>query len=430
MTHGTAGEFPAEAMARRKMTTGEMITLSLLWFPMNMFWTAMLTYILPTRVQDLAGETAEGQYLFYISLVGSVASVGVQLLVAPLSDACTAPWGRRRHFIFWGILLNAIVSVGFVLTGHFWALLLYYFAIQLAQNTASAPYQALLPDNIHPAQEGIASTYMGGALLLGQLGGAFLLLFGRKPLGITGMMYVLVALLSFAALIVVWRVPDRPARSEEAQSVGKSLASVFDLRLGQYPDFVRVMGSRFFINLCYNSVTSYLLFYLQKAMGLGKDGGATFLNYLLLTATLAGLIGTVGAAYGLRRLTLKQMVYISCAMLGTAALVFSLTSNTALVLAMGFLFGAGWGVFQAVDWALAVKLLPPGGTARYMAVWHLCLELPRVLALIFGGLWDTVNQHFGNGYGWRAAFLITVLYIGFGAMIIRGIKETPTQGTV
>jgi MFS family permease len=442
MTHGTAGDFPAEAMARRKMTTGEMITLSLLWFPMNMFWTAMLTYILPKRVEQLVGGEVKGEYLGYISIAGAVASTLIQLAIAPVSDACASKWGRRRPFIFWGMILNLLAGFGFALTGQFPVLLLCYFGIQIAQNAASAPYQALLPDNIHPSQQGISSAYMGGALLVGQLCGALILIAGGK-LGIPGMLYIMLALMLLAALIVVWRVPDRPATPKEQKPLSESLSSAFHLNLREYPDFARLMGSRFFINLCYNTITAYLLYYIQDTLGLGENqpfmlfgtpsplnGSGGFLNLLLLTATLAGLVGTVGAGYGLKKFTMKQMVYISCGMLAVAALVFSTTSGPSAALIMGFLFGAGWGVFQAVDWALAVNLLPPGGAARYMAIWHLCLILPQVIAPMFGKLWDSINKAQGNGYGWRMAFLVTVVYLFIGVFIIRKVCERPTYSDI
>jgi MFS family permease len=327
---------------------------------------------------------------------------------------------------------NAIIPV----------LLLCYFGIQIAQNAASAPYQALLPDNIHPSQQGISSAYMGGALLVGQLCGALILIAGGK-LGIPGMLYIMLALMLLAALIVVWRVPDRPATPKEQKPLSESLSSAFHLNLREYPDFARLMGSRFFINLCYNTITAYLLYYIQDTLGLGENqpfmlfgtpsplnGSGGFLNLLLLTATLAGLVGTVGAGYGLKKFTMKQMVYISCGMLAVAALVFSTTSGPSAALIMGFLFGAGWGVFQAVDWALAVNLLPPGGAARYMAIWHLCLILPQVIAPMFGKLWDSINKAQGNGYGWRMAFLVTVVYLFIGVFIIRKVCERPTYSDI
>ena len=428
MAHGMADtdkSAQAEALTRKIMTPGELLSLSLLWFPMNMFWTAMLTYILPERVRELVGDAVKGEYLGYIAIVGAVASAAIQLLVAPLSDSLASRWGRRKPFILAGIIVNAIASVGFALTGNFWILLLCYFGIQLAQNTASAPYQALVPDNIHPSQQGIASAYLGAALLIGQLLGALILL-ARHQLGIPGMLYLIVGLMLIAAIVTVARVPDRPARPEEQQPVSASLLSIFQMDLRSYPDFLRLMGSRFFINLCYNTITTYLLYYLQDTLALGKEGGGNYLNILLLIATVAGLIGTVAAGYGLKRFSMKQMVYISCAMLAVSALIFSLTRSTTMALAMGFLFGAGWGVFQAVDWALAVNLLPPGGAARYMAIWHLCLILPQVIAPLFGKFWDTLNNARGHGFGWSMAFLVTVVYILLGVTILRGIRERPT----
>lgn len=401
-----------------------LIALSCLWLPINMFWTVMLQYALPHRVQELVGDGKKGEYLGYISLIGAVATTIIQLVVAPLSDACASRFGRRHPFILFGIAFNVLATVVFAMAGNFALLMASFFGIQLFLNVANGPYQALLPDTVAESRQGIASAYMGGALLLGQLFGALSLL--AYSLGFISLFGVLVLVLVLLAIgtAVTWKlVPDAPAPKAEQLPIGKALGTLLDLRVRENPDFFGLLYSRFFVNLSYATVTSFLLYYLQDTIQLGEKGAASFQPILILDATIAGLVGTVIAGKSLSKFTKKQVVYGASAVIGFAALIFAFTGSKEMVLVLGFLFGAGWGAFQAVDWALAVNLLPPGGAARYMAVWHVCMTVPQIIAPLFGRVADALNHSMGPGIGWRAAMLSTVVYLAIGTGLLTRVKE-------
>ena len=142
-----------------------------------------------------------------------------------------------------------------------------------------------------------------------------------------------------------------------------------------------------------------------------------------LDVTVAGLIGTLIAGYFADRMPKKRIVYISCTILALAAASIAFIHTMTAVLILAFIFGVGWGAFSAVDWALAVNLLPKGGTARYMAVWHMCLTVPQIIAPAFGPIGDHLNAAYGHGFGWRAAMMSTVLYLVIGTVLLNRIKE-------
>ncbi|MGC4047494.1 MAG: MFS transporter [Armatimonas sp.] len=235
-----------------------LVALSCLWLPINLFWTVMLQYALPSRVQALVGESAKGEYLGYISLIGAVATTVIQLVVAPLSDACASRWGRRHPFIFWGILLNVIATLAFAQAQNFPLLMVSFFGIQLFLNIANGPYQALLPDTISEERQGIASTYMGMALLLGQLFGALGLL--GYSLKFYSLNALLIGILVFMLGATVWTirgVPDSPAPMEERLPLSRALAPLLDLKIKENPDFFQLLYSRFFVNLSYSTVVAF-----------------------------------------------------------------------------------------------------------------------------------------------------------------------------
>lgn len=405
-----------------------LLALSLFWLPVNMFWTAMLTTLSPLRVEQLVGDAQKGTYLGIISAIGAVATTLIQLVVAPFSDACASRFGRRHPFVFWGVALNTVALFAWATAGNFALLAVSFFAIQIFLNIATGPYQALLPDNVPAERHGLASAYMGVALLIGQLAGALSLLL-VKPFGIQGVLLLIGPLLLIGMLLTVWLVPDAPAPLEERIPIGQALATLTRLGVRENHDFFGLLYSRFFINLSYSTVTAFLLYYLQDAIG-PKEAAAGYNMRILLIATVAGLVGTLAVGRFADTVSKIKIINIACAVLGLATLVFGFTNGFLWVQILAFVFGAGWGAFAAVDWALACNLLPKGGAARYMAVWHVCMTVPQIVAPAFGFVADPLNRLYGHGFGWRAAMLSTVVYLGIGVALLRRIKEHPPVDSV
>jgi MFS family permease len=98
------------------------------------------------------------------------------------------------------------------------------------------------------------------------------------------------------------------------------------------------------------------------------------------------------------------------------------------VFLLAAVFGCGLGAFAAVDWALAVNLLPRGNTAaKFMAIWHTCMTVPQILSPVFGPVGDALNARYGHGFGWRAAMLSSVIYLVIGTALLHRIRERPVD---
>src|ERR1043165_1415074 len=80
------------------------------------------------------------------------------------------------------------------------------------------------------------------------------------------------------------------------------------------------------------------------------------------------------------------MVYISSALQAIVPIVFIFYSPFPLVVALGLVFGLGYGAYQAVDWALASDVLPSQDDyAKDMGVWHVAFTFPQVIATPIAG---------------------------------------------
>lgn len=422
----------------------EYLAISLYWLPISLFWGAMLGQLLPERVLEFSGPASKGSYLATISALGAFASTVVQLVIGAMSDACGARWGKRRPFIFWGTVMAVPALFLFVQAQSFLLLMVAFLLIQFWLNVANGPYQAFIPDHIPPDAHGRAATFMGIAQLLGQAGGPLLagivlsLSKGEHPLfSHEAALLLIVALVAVLLLlcmaVTLLAVPDEPAEASQQRSAREVIRASFRLspdwrrELGRemraYPDFYWLLASRTFVNLAFYTVQGFLPFFVQDALHFGEAYNQPLMMIQIL-ATVGSLFGTLPAGLLADRMSKKTLVQLSCALVagGSACIAFLNGIGAAQLLAL--VFGLGWGAFAAVDWALACNLLPGGGAARYMAIWHVCMTVPQVIApLLFGRAGDAINTALGPGMGWRAAMLTAVVYVIIGAVLIRKVGE-------
>lgn len=88
--------------------------------------------------------------------------------------------------------------------------------------------------------------------------------------------------------------------------------------------------------------------------------------------------------------------------------------------------GTGFGAFQSVDFALVMDVLPEEkDKAKDIAVWHLALILPQVLATPVGGvvldIFERVDCEIGLGY--ILVFVMTSVYFLLSGLFVFKIRR-------
>lgn len=427
-------ETPSESEFR-VLTIKDYLAISAFWAGVSLHWAAFLTIVMQVRVDQLAPPDMRGTYLGILFAVGALISTVIELVVGPLSDRSQSRWGRRKPFILYGTLLSLPFILMFMATGNFLALVLCFVLIQLFLNWANGPYQAVIPDQVHPNKHGLASAYMGMMTLLGQAIGLAVaglaltdppMIFADKTMD-QRLQIVGVILCLSLALTMAWTVlgmRDKPWKPEHPEQTRVTLAHMFDIRLKGQTNFRNVILSRFFFNLGFTTVTTYILFYLADSIGLGERAPLQAFIVMEL-AILSGVIGNWAAGVLSDRKSKKTVMFVCCAVLGVGTLAFLFTKSLTAVYALGIVFGMAWGAFTAVDWALASNLVPRSEAGRYMAIWHIAMTIPQVIApLLAGPIADALNRQ-EMGLGWRMVFALVPVYLLIGAYFLRLVKERP-----
>jgi len=338
--------------------------------------------------------------------------------------------GKRRPYMILGSLLSVPALMWMASlqgTKSILLLMLGFCMIQFWVNIAISPYQALMPDLVPKERQGTASAYLGLSTLTGTLGGALVC---GPVIGLRGGLWIIMAanslLLVGMTAYTVLRVPEHSAAGNPAPSLSLARTVIESFRVSprQYPDFFRLIASRFVYNTGFYTVTEFLNYYIQDTLQMGESLADSLTAILIGVAVFSGIFGNWPAGILSDRMSKKHVIYASCGLTGIAALVFLLTSSWPVALGASVVFGMGWGAFCAVDWAFATNLLPGRDEAKYMGVWHVAFTVPQVVAPLIGGL---IASHFrhtvGADFAYRVVFFTVIVYLAVGTVIIRPIRE-------
>jgi MFS family permease len=159
-----------------------------------------------------------------------------------------------------------------------------------------------------------------------------------------------------------------------------------------------------------------------------KEDAAKFTdNWLLVVVMTALPFGFFGGQISDRLGRRKIFVYLAGAAQSFVALVFIAfyPKSIPLVYALGVAYGIGYGLYFAVDWALACDTLPDKTkSAKDMGLFHIALTLPQAILPLFGGaLIDYLNKHMAANSGYRVVFSSAVVFLFVGTVLVSRIKS-------
>ncbi len=399
-------------------------------------------------VLQFVGQANEGTAASLLKSIGTVVPIVWQPIVGAISDRTATRWGRRRPFIVAGTLGDLVFLTAIALTGSYWWLVVFYFMLQFASNTAQAPYQGLLPDVVPQTQRGEASGYYGVANLVGiasgTVGAGLLLAHCGRGAAIFSCAVVLLTTM-FATVVLV---PDHVARVEQHfRSARELLGKTFGVPLRNRP-FVWLMVSRLLIFMGFGGLQNFAYFYFDNVF-FHHDTKATAIAASTLLGIAIGVAALVTwpASRISDRTGRRPLIFGAglCGAVGSLVLVFShyqwLPNSIVAPLAAflrvpdlaaqatltGLLIGVGLGVFFSVDWAFVQDIIPPHEGGLYMGFSNIATAGAGVAAVAFGGpLLDLFNrgpQILGLPGGFPVVFGVFVVWFVIGSLSILKVPE-------
>ena len=438
----------AAVKSARNLNHLDFVVLSLYWVAIGYLWTSLGGLILPDLVLQLVGKEHEGLALGVLEGVGSLMAVVWQPVAGALSDRTRTRFGRRHPFIVGGTIGDVLFLVGLALSGSFGLVLIFYFLLQTASNTAQGPYQGLMPDVAPVAQRGTASGYFGVAnvvgLLAGTVGAGVILSHAGRMAAILS----ICGLLVLTMLPTVLLIPDRAEPTAgQFKSVRQAIVTTFARPL-RYPKFLWLMSSRLLILMGLVGVQSFVFFYFSNVFFHNDRNNTITASYTLqgLVIVAAFLIswpaarasdrfgrrpfilvgGLLGAA-GVLMLVFSHFQLLPSQLVEPLARTLKVPPLAAQATLVGVLIGIGYGLFFSVDWAFIQDVIPANEAGLFMGFSNIATAGSGIIARFIGGfLLDPFNHGpkvLGLPGGFPVIFSVFSASLLVGALLILKVPE-------
>lgn len=402
------------------------IALSAFWFGSFFLWQPFTFVIIQDQIDAMVpNRDQQGTAIGLAVSVGGLFAMAIPPLVGAISDRLSTPFGRRRPVMIGASILTLPGFIILASAQNYPELVIGYGWVQFFFNAAGAAFAGIIPDVVPAQQFGRASGFLATMVQLGSGAGLFSysLLHGAHN---DRWIY-----LAFAVVIVITLVPTSLAAAGEGSSplpprerrpFSAIALEFFRPLLGG--DFMWVVLTRFFISAGIVAVATYLLNFFRDVVQVADPAGFLTL-WFLVVLVVAVPFGLAGGFFSDRMHRRKVFVYASGGFQAFVALVFIVFYPTSqfLVYAVGATYGIGYGLFYAVDWALACDTLPDKkSSAKDMGLFHIALTLPQFVIPFFAGrALDYFNNASANS-GYRVVFSSAVVLIALGTFFVSRIR--------
>ena len=420
MVQKTAGAAPsAETYPTRHVGFRQQLLLAAYWFSLSFEGGALLGVAVPAQLLGLTSNAEKAWVLGVLGSTTSLAGAVAQPVAGMLSDRSTFRWGRRRGYLVGGAIVNVMGLGVMIRSASLPALFVGLLLAMLGSSVSATAYQAYLPDHVPPEQYGEASGYVGAMTMLGTLasfGMAALLVAPRMASPFYAATVVVVAV---GVILTAVLIPDR---------VGRPLARVSWREVWLAPfrsrNFVLVFVTRAMMMLALYALFTFIEYYVRDVLHVTEfiRGAAAIAGVATLTAVAGGVL----TGWLSDRIGRKPIVSAAAALMAVVLVVMATVHDLNVVLGAGVVFGVALGAFSAVDWALAIDVLPSRDfIAKDLGIWGISTNLPQTLAPFLGGAALALLAPFGPSVGYGALFLsAAVIAAASGVLVwaLRGIR--------
>lgn len=392
-------------------------------------WTALSSILVPELVDQVAPEQ-RATFIGLINSVGSVVALVANIVFGTFSDLTRSRFGKRTLWIASGGVLCGLCAFGLSLSTSLPVILLLWCGMQLFYNWMNAPFVATMADRVPDKYRGTVSSFMGGGGVLGQTAGSLIgsLLITNINLGFC------IGALGFGliGIIVVGIWPREPSNVDEPRAPlsVKTVLSAFIPPHGKgCSNFYYALFGRMMMVAGYQMVTAYQLYivkyYIFADSGMDAEALsnasaviiATMSVITMVASLLAALVsGPVSDRLGMRKV---PVAFASCLFAVGAAMPWVFHNAIGMYL-FAAIAGFGYGVYNAIDQALNVSILPnPQEAGKDLGV----LNMANTLSSVIGSALTSGIVAVTNNYQLVfPACIVVVLIAALLIMRIRGIR--------
>lgn len=404
---------------RRTPGAAWLLGISAFWFATSYKWFLILVFLLPEQVARIVPGGEKSAYWGAVFGTGALWAVIGPALFGDMSDRR----GDRRPYMLAGALLTVVALFVLFQATAIWMLAGGYLLLQISDDLATGPYSAVIPEQVPRESRGSASGIMSAAMSLSQVAAVMaVLLIGGGRLAL----YCSIGALNIVTgVLAVTLIGRGRSRNAESTPFFKGWLSPW-----KHADFRWVWMTRFLATLGFYLIIPYANFYIRDIVGsfriFGLDLGSAERStaVLALTMALAGAAAATASGPLIDRVGRKPLTYVSAATMA-AGLIAMLTLPGMLWLWIFSIFvGAGYGAFQAANWAMVSDVLPEReGLGRDMGIWQMSISSVQIIAG-GAGLLLTIGNRIQDGFGYQILFALAAFAVAAAGFVSEHVKGT------
>jgi MFS family permease len=277
----------------KRLRWHDYITINLFWLGLNIRNTAMGSIFMPYLVDAFVRPEVKNTALGALRTAGLIIAMLVQPAMGLLSDRSTSRFGRRRPFIFVGVLFDLVFLVAVGLSRSYGMLLIATLLQQFSANVSHGALQGLIPDIVPEDQHGRASAVKSIFELLPIILVGFTIakLVGAGQLGwaiaATG------AGLFLTMVLTVWLVKEEPLRDKPTTSLAAPMWRVLGILAGIVVGAAAGLVSGAAVGGLAALIAWPLAGKAAQTIGVGV-GGLVAMAVAVVVGVWAGALGTLG----------------------------------------------------------------------------------------------------------------------------------------
>lgn len=397
-------------------------------------WFGPIQVLLAEQAKQISPGHKEA-VLSTVLAAGALVSTLCNPLWGALSDRTRLRLGRRLPWALGGVVGGALSLLVMSQVGSVWAMVLGWSGVQLTLNMGYAAVTASVPDQVPVPRRGL----IGGLIALaGTLG----VLVGVKIAELTGsiaqgylVIAVVLVLLALPYLLGSRDLALPEDHRREPFALGSFLRA-FWLDPREYPDFAWAWITRFLVNLGNFIALSYFLYYLTDGLGFDdEDANARLATLTMIYGATIIVTATVVGWWSDKVGRRKVFVIWSGVVVALASGILAVSQNWPSTLLAAAVLGCGYGIYQAVDFALITQVLPGAEErAKDLGVINIAAALPQVFApVVAGGVIIAVRAAGGSvvthgdswSLGYGLVYLVGFLACLLGSVFVTRIKSVP-----
>jgi len=411
-----------------RISVARHICVSILWFAFFAQWMTVVPIIVPDQVAAMVGNAFKEGISGTVIAAGAVMSLVVTPFAGAWSDRLQTRWGRRRPFLLIGILgtcLALALLIPFGTEPRVWLYAAAFVHLQFWWNLAAGPYAGLVADVVPKEDHGRASAWLNIMSILGTVIGNGVMAVWYRPDHPATALAIFVVFNCLCLALTLSGVKEAPGNNRAIRSDRPPFLRSFFVSPRNHGNFYWVLLTRLFANMGIWSIFTFLMFYLRDVIHL--DNAANALPALLG----AGAVLAVPASIiGIRLSEKIGLVKIVCgtswimAITASCYVLIAFHPTFILIVPVVIVFSAAYGAYQAVDWALALAVLPSSDNAgKDMGIWHVSMVLPQIIGPASSGWmisWMIASQSAALAY--TLAFGIAALWFVLASALVTRVR--------